>query len=182
MLWLRPAVAGSPHRTPACRLRYSYIRSIQSPLDRTTLVHPPGAPPAENKAGARRRFAADKPQVLPSFLPSLAGRFSDAETNPQRRSDEGVSMNSPIEHQSPTDDEDAEWIAYWDAYGSRADSEACITIRVGVLRGSDDHPVALRADRTASIMLTDRAAAHLAELLRWALEEREMLARRGRVE
>lgn len=91
-------------------------------------------------------------------------------------------MNSPTEHQSPTDDEDSEWIAYWDAYGSRADSEACITIRVGVLRGSGDYPVALRADRTASITLTDRAAAHLAELLRWALEEREMLARRGRVE
>lgn len=87
-------------------------------------------------------------------------------------------MNNPIEDQSPSDDEESEWIAYWDAYGSRAGSDARITIRVGVLRGSDGCSAALRADRTASIMLTDRAAAHLAELIHWTLEEREMLARR----
>lgn len=85
-------------------------------------------------------------------------------------------MISPDEPSGePVNEGPDNWIACWEEQGTRLDDGRAVLIRVGVLSAGDNLSIALRVASGPLVTLVGRSAAGLGELMRWALDERDML-------
>ncbi|GAA5106660.1 hypothetical protein [Haloechinothrix salitolerans] len=69
------------------------------------------------------------------------------------------------------------WAGCWDEHGVRTEDDRIVRIRAGVLR-ERDLPIAISVAGESPVRLTEDSAGSLAELMRWAADERQMLIKR----
>lgn len=70
-----------------------------------------------------------------------------------------------------------EWRGYWDEHGTRVDDDKIVPIRVGVLELDGHLSVAISVATAPPVAITGQVAAGLGELMQWAQDEHEMLAK-----
>lgn len=75
--------------------------------------------------------------------------------------------------------EDDQWKGGWEVHGIRVDDGRTVAIRIGVISYGDDVWVALGGSESP-VALSNTTATDAAELFRWALDERELVAERHR--
>ncbi|MPY80481.1 MAG: hypothetical protein GEV04_18900 [Actinophytocola sp.] len=68
-----------------------------------------------------------------------------------------------------------DWRGYWEEHGAQAGDGKTVPIRVGVIEVGGTLSVAISVASFPPIVITDRTAAGLGELMQWAQEEHEML-------
>lgn len=72
-----------------------------------------------------------------------------------------------------------QWKGGWDVHGIRVDDGRTVAIRIGVISYGGDVWVAFGGSESP-VALSNTAATDAAELFRWALDERELVAERHR--
>lgn len=75
--------------------------------------------------------------------------------------------------------EDDQWKGGWDVPGIRASDGRTVAVRIGVVRYGGDFWVALGGSESP-VVLSNTTATDVAELLRWAVDEQELVAERHR--
>ncbi|MPY78531.1 MAG: hypothetical protein GEV04_08550, partial [Actinophytocola sp.] len=70
-----------------------------------------------------------------------------------------------------------EWRAHWDEHGTRVDDDKIVPIRVGVIEVDGHLSIAISVASAPPVTITNRTVADLGELMQWAHDEHEMLAK-----
>ncbi len=70
-----------------------------------------------------------------------------------------------------------EWGGHWDEHGTRVDDDKIVPIRVGVIEVDGHLSIAISVADAPPVTITSQVAVGLGELMQWAQDEHNMIAK-----